>query len=662
MNQRLLIGLITCLTGISSSAAAAENTVELNKITISDTRSETSDLNIPGLITVIDTEQIENSGAFNVADVLRTTGGIQFSDLFGDGTETSIGLRGFSETSGQNTLILIDGRRLNNADLSDPDLNTISVQDIERIEIIKGSSTVLFGDKAVGGVINIITRTPESLRVLSEVSFGSYDRRNTFASAEDYLENGFGYRIRAEDNETDNFRDNNKTETTDFFGKGFYEHDSGKVFFEYQNIDEDQRVPGSLFASEIAIDREQSAIPQNFVDTRSEIGRIGFTQSLGDRFELQAEYTNRSSTSGGRLDFRTFPSTIDIDRNHKELTPRIIYTEESDFGNRILTFGADIFETDYLLTSAIGITDNEQIQRSVYLHGVLPASQKLTFSGGSRRSHVENDLIDTFGAASGTEIDDKQTSWEFGASYQVNNKLRLFAKTDENFRFAVADEFSSALSAFPVAFEPPTTQSGKSHEVGAEWQNDLTYISLELYQLSLDNEIAFDPNRGANLNIGDSKRRGAIASIQHRINPRWSASANFSYIDHEITSGSFNDSRIPLVADRTATLSTNYNFTNRFSVYYELVASSDRILGGDFANTGGHLPGFAVNNLNLSYRFSNFKFALRVNNIFDKEFNDNGVLTTIFEPPTFAPRTLGAFFPSPERNFFFTFQYNHEII
>lgn len=653
MNNRLLIGLLSCLTGASNIVIAEESPVELSKITISDTRSETTNLNIPGLITVIDAEQIENSGAFNLADVLRTTGGIQFSDLFGDGTETSIGLRGFSETSGQNTLVLIDGRRLNNADLSNPDLNAVSVKDIERIEIVKGSSTVLFGDKAVGGVINIITRNPQSLRILSDISFGSFDRRNAFISVEDYLENGFGYRIRAKDNKSDNFRDNNNTETTDFFGKGFYEHGSGKVFFEYQNIDEDQRVPGALFASEITVNRRQSAIPQNFVDTRSEIGRIGFTQHLGDQFELQAEYTNRKTNSGGRLDFRTFPSTIDIDRNHKELTPRIIFTQDSDYGDRLLTFGADIFETDYLLTSGIGITDNVQSQRSLYLHGILPTSEKLTFSGGARRARVENDLIDTFGAASGIEIDDKQTSWEVGASYKANDNLRLFVKTDENFRFVVADEFSSALSAFPTAFAPPTTQSGKSHEIGAEWQNNLTSISLELYQLSLDNEIAFDPGRGANLNIGDSKRRGAIASVQHQINPRWSARVNVSYIDHKITSGAFSDSRIPLVANRTATLSTNYKFNNHFSAYYELIASSERILGGDFDNSASRLSGHAVNNLNLRYTTNALTFSLRVNNLFDKQYNDNGN-TSSFNPDSF--------FPAPERNFLFTIQYNHEVI
>ena len=108
-------------------------------VVVSGTRFESSAKSIPGRVTVITAEEIALSGADHIVDVLRNTGGLQISDLFGDGTDANIGIRGFAATSAQNILIMIDGRRLNNVDNSLPDLNTVSLKNIKQIEIIKAA-------------------------------------------------------------------------------------------------------------------------------------------------------------------------------------------------------------------------------------------------------------------------------------------------------------------------------------------------------------------------------------------------------------------------------------------------------------------------------------------------------------------------------------------
>ena len=652
MNSRLLLALLTsqiALTATSGSAIADENATLLDTIVVTATRSETKNLNFPGKITVIGSEQIEKSGATSLVDVLRSTGGVQISDLFGDGTNATIGLRGFSETAGQNTLILIDGRRLNNADLAAPDLNTISLKDIERIEIIKGSASVLYGDKAVGGVINIITRAPDSFRVNTELGFGSFNKKTYFASAENLHTNGFGYRINAKHRESNNFRDNNETELTDFYGKGIYKHNTGTAFFEYQDIDENLGLPGPLSNAEIANNREQTVNPSDFSNTSSKIGRIGFIQSLSSNLKGQVEYTNRRSNSSGISTVARATSPVTTERKHAELTPRLTFTQDSTVGDRIFTLGADFFETDYRLESTFGVTDNVQKQRSIYFHGVVPVSDTLTISAGARHARVKNDLIASFGSTPNeAEIDDNENAWELGVSNEVNNNWRVFAKADRNFRFAVADELSGVLGFLPF----PETQTGRSYEAGAEWQNGQTKLGLEIYQLDLNNEISFDPARFVNTNIGDSKRRGVILEGSHNITPSWTINANISYLNHEITSGTLKGSNIPLVADRTAAISTSYQYSQKLSGYIEVIATSDRVLGGDFNNTAGRVAGYAVSNLNLSYKVNNFRLGLRVNNLFDKEYNDNGNFSAFSTPPE-------SFFPAPERNYFFTIQYNY---
>ena len=189
----------------------------------------------------------------HIVDVLRGQGGVRVSDLFGDGSRASVGMRGFSVTASSNTLVLVDGRRLNNIDISSPDLNSIfSLKDVERIEIVQGSAGVLFGDQAVGGVINIITNGSRGQVGSVEVSAGSYDAVGIRAVYGDNVTKNIHYRVSAEHRESDNYRrENNKVEYTNLFAKTAYDYNEGNIFAEVQHIKEDLRTPGALLQSEL---------------------------------------------------------------------------------------------------------------------------------------------------------------------------------------------------------------------------------------------------------------------------------------------------------------------------------------------------------------------------------------------------------------------------
>src|SRR4030043_232451 len=115
----------------------------------------------PANVTVITREEIEKSNSQTVIDLVRTEVGVVVRDYYGTGKTASVDIRGFGETGPLNTLVLVDGRRVNEIDLSGVDWTQIPLDQIERIEILRGPGSVLYGDNAVGGVINIITRKPE---------------------------------------------------------------------------------------------------------------------------------------------------------------------------------------------------------------------------------------------------------------------------------------------------------------------------------------------------------------------------------------------------------------------------------------------------------------------------------------------------------------------
>ena len=649
----------------------AKDVNELETVVVSAIRSESSVESIPSSITVITAEDIQFSGANHITDVLRSVGGLHISDLFGDGTDASVGIRGFSETAQQNTLIMIDGRRLNNTDNGLPDLNTVALRDIKQIEIIKGSAGTLYGDKAVGGVINIITQTPEKFRLQGDLAFGSYDQRSAFASIENKHDNGVNYRLSVQRRLNDNYRENNRLQLTDISGKLAYEFETGEIFIEYQDLNENIQLPGSLFADMIANDRRQALNPNDFVDTDSQVARIGFRKEILDDIEFQMEVTNRNSDSIGQLSSGGFPSTFTQDREHTEFTPRLIGSFDLPAGAAIITLGADLFETDYLIKSDFGITDDVQTQTSIYAQGIIPLSEKLDITIGARHARVENDiLVDTlaFGRSlpEGTEIDDSANAWEAGLVYRINDNWRVFGKLDQNYRFVTADEYSAVadnnffanLFFFGTIVPLPKTQTGLSFETGAEWTGNNKSLKAQFYQLDLDDEIVFDPTLFVNTNIGDTRRRGFILEGRYSLMVNLDILAQYSYIDAEVSSGPFDGSALTFISDHTANITARYRYNEKLAGFLEVYGVSDRVYGGDFSNSFSKLPGYVVSNLNLSYRYNDFLLSLRVNNLLDKKYSDSGNLGFDFRDPFFPQ--VETFFPAPDRNFYLSLHYSYD--
>ncbi|MEK9652441.1 MAG: TonB-dependent receptor plug domain-containing protein, partial [Betaproteobacteria bacterium] len=131
-------------------------------------------------VQVITNEQIRESAAKNVPQLLSSELGLFTTfDFYGNGTKSAaMDLRGFGAVADENTLILVDGRRVKNNDLSSIQWSAIPLDSIERIEVLRGSGGVLYGGGATAGAINIVTRSPEpgddSAKIISQAgSFGT---------------------------------------------------------------------------------------------------------------------------------------------------------------------------------------------------------------------------------------------------------------------------------------------------------------------------------------------------------------------------------------------------------------------------------------------------------------------------------------------------------
>ncbi len=154
----------------------AESAV-LDTIIVTATRSEIAlrDATVP--VTVIGREQIEQSLASDLAELLRFEAGLDIARNGGPGQATSLFLRG---TESNHTLVLIDGVRINPGTIGGAPIQHIAPELVERVEIVKGARSALYGTDAIGGVVNIITRQPAKSRIEATLGGGSFNTRSGF--------------------------------------------------------------------------------------------------------------------------------------------------------------------------------------------------------------------------------------------------------------------------------------------------------------------------------------------------------------------------------------------------------------------------------------------------------------------------------------------------
>ncbi|MDH3763124.1 MAG: TonB-dependent receptor [Gammaproteobacteria bacterium] len=627
---------------------------DLGPIVITPTRTEQAQNKSSATVYVVTADEIEKSGASTTSEVLRGIPGIQIDDLFGNGNEVNISLRGFSSSANANTLVLVNGRRINYSDTASPDLHHVFPKDIERIEVLAGSAGSLYGDQAVGGVINIITKRPADGEHQVSVRSGSFDYQGIQFNSSMKLSESLGYRISAESFDSDNYRDHNEEENTNFSGVLEYQRAENTVFVELQRIDNKLELPGALLENEFEDDPTQinPGFVDDFRDEEISVIRLGYARKLGaHRFSIDA--TQRETEADILQSFRDFPSPeAGFDnRESNSINPKL--SGSFNAGVEIsYVIGIDLEETDYELEipfdffgPGVQTASNEQDTESLYLQINPRLTDRLQLTFGMRSSSVENDMSDGFSFANGIEVDDDISVGELGLAYFVDEQILLRLRYDQNFRFAKVNELAQAAPGNIL-----DTQTGDSFEIGIDLTRGDHQLTLSLYRLDLENEIEFDPNAGLfgeNVNLDNTRRDGITFSLYSQLSMAFGLKTEVGVVDAEFRSGSFEGKDISGVADTIASLRGDYRVNDQFSAYLEYNYSSPKYAQGDNANDFGKLGSITVYNAGVAYQFKLWDVNLRINNLADESYAE------------FVTNN-GAYYPSPERNYTLTATYRFE--
>jgi len=652
LQKPLLVLAISAAIMPYKAVNGAENDKTLKPLLV--TASRLGDIsNQAASITVISAEDIRRSPARTLPDLLAEQAGVSIVSTNEHENSATVDIRGFGETAGQNTLILLDGRRLNDIDLSNVNYAAIPYQNIERIEIIRGSGAVLYGDGATGGVINIISKNPKNIGNRAIIS--------TTAGSDDYLEtNAFGsfanefIAINANINhiESDGYRDNSEFKQNSGQLDFRIPLSDDELYLQIGSYDNETGLPGTRSVNpttginELRTDREGTNSPNDWAKERTEYLTTGYTAKLSDNdiLVIDAGYRQRQQKSQFDYGFG-FGDYADTDLTTFSVTPRLIMNRQ--LANRDIQWiaGVDWYDYDYQSDRAdfrrnsnqpVHQLDVQQQSLAFYGQGDLELTAKTNLTAGVRTQQVRLKARDQFDASAsgggfGSEAapsnqTNRENSFELGLSHQFTQTFSGFVRGGRSARFGTVDELFQFDSGFQQVFSILEPQTALTTEVGFKYDTSQFSSQLSVFNQNLTDEIRFNPVTFQNENLDKTKRQGLELSAQAKLTETLRLSAAYSYIDAEFREGDLDGNQVPLVPEHTyhLGLTADLPWQSILSIHWNYTAATH--FANDMQNDFGRkIPSYQTVDLKLAKQLDALEVALQINNLFDEEYYNFGI-------------------------------------
>lgn len=618
----LAITLASLLSPVSS-LQAQETSADETVVVIGKSENVNSISDIPANIVVIGQDEIKASGATSLSSLLRSRAGIQISD---SNSGPVFSLRGFSgEQAANNTLILVNGRKLNKPDLSSPQLSSILLSQIEKVEVLSGSAGVLYGDQAVGGVINIITKHNTESHQEVGVSVGSHDSYSGNVSLSNTINDNWSFSLAASQDNSDNYRDHNKRETGNLLGRVDFVKEDKEFYTEISYYDNYRQYAGSLTEEQYNSDPTQASTsyPDDYSHEITTAYRLGYKQSLLSNWLAKGDVSYDDTSTTGL----SYSSPFQKQNKQLGLLAQLERSLITDRGQGNVLFGLDYSRNDFeYLSSYIGREDVQNIS-SIYMQLNYPMLEDLVLVTGARYSQAEDDIKDQSTYISGETLSEDANSFELGLNFKPSKSTRMYLRGETNFRFAKVDEQAYT----PADVHGLKPQRGKSLEAGIDYAVNDYSVKVDIYNLKLKDEIVYDSSadaptgvsyNGANVNADESERYGGSIYADKYITDNVLLGAEYSYIDAEFTKGDNEGNELPWVAKHSGRAFINYEITINWQVLAEGVYVGKKYQDGDSGNTEEQLDDYWLSNLALHYTDNSFSANLRVDNAFDKDYAD----------------------------------------
>jgi iron complex outermembrane recepter protein len=656
------------------SSAQAQTNSEFNPVVVSASRFAQETIEVPAQVQVITQEDIRKSSGTNIPEILSQLGNLNVrgTNLGQSGIGAVVDMRGFGSAAQSNTLILIDGQRLSPIDTSSIPWESVALDSIERIEIIHGGGSVQFGDGAVGGVVNLITKkTDQNNYSFTGGSFGTANGTYTYSQYDDVNKSRFGASFNILS--SDGWRENSQS-------------DLGSLDLKFnKKIDErsEIRLAGNYFASSYGMpggvlgqvgDGDQRAAKFNNRGDKYVANGTRFILGGSNQLTSNTLFDVDLSIINSETDFYTayrdtpqmrawgYSSQIDFKKSQYSFSPKL-KTDLLSFG--VLTYGLDYRKADGSSVFNNGDYQKADLKnKSVYFQHKLPITGKLDFMSGLRRETQDAKSSDinnsTYPSRSVTSDQKTQsaTAYDLALNYLSGPGQKIYGRINESYRFANIDEYWATNAdwtgrVFTGILRP---QKGRSYELGSE-----TAIvsggkfSFSIFKLNTVDEIRYDASQQLkNINSDPIERLGLSTGLKLNILKNLSSSTNLQLINSRYESGAYKDKRISMSPNVLANQIFNYYQSANQSYFIGVNYVGSQYYDGDRANAKSKMPAYTLFDFGFKQKIESWDLGVNIKNIFDKRYATYGGYGSGVE---LSPNNLGTsyyYYPGDPRAIFFT--------
>lgn len=613
-------GLLACLAPAwaysqQSPATPPQNSVsQLDTVVVTATRSAQPLKNVLGDVSVIDRETLESAGQSSLAEVLSHTHGIEYSNNGGPQTVTSLFMRGANSNQ---TLVLVDGQRINNATNGLAALNALPASSIDHVEIVRGAASSLYGADAIGGVINVITKheTEQPLSAYSSIGFGTYGT-SSYSAGLSGASQGWTYSLSGGYQQSHGFDATN--------GKSFF-HNPDKDSY-YQN-----NVAASLGYEWL---RGQTLTAQ-FYQTRINGGYDNGEPYFNDRSiqNLQGySLTSTNRLSDMWLSTLRIGSTVDDDRS--ENAPGDLLFGDTPDGKTTFRTRQNQFlwQNDLQLAPGQKVTlayehQDQRVEGDIPNFGGFPVtfgdytetrrhvnSFTGVYLGDFGRHHLQASLRNDDNSQFGN-----RTTGGLTYGFDITSKVRATLGANTGFRAPNFNELYWPNDGGFVGNPNLRPETSRNFEGGVRYLDDDAELGVTYYHNEVKNLIvnqAVDSSDPFSVfqayNVSHALLEGVTFTGMRKFgDTRIRASLDLSNPRNTET-----HKQLPQRSDTVLRVSADHRFGG-FLLGGEWYATEDRT----DALTGNRLAGYGLFNLLASYDITrNLQVQLRWNNVFDKDY------------------------------------------
>lgn len=644
-----------------SPAFGGETEAVLGEIVVTATREKEEVRRVPAHVTVITDRQIQATGASTLIEVLDRVAGIHFRDYSGNSPQAMVDMRGFGgDNPFGKTVVMLNGRRLNRPDMSSVNWLEIPLSQVERIEVARGTGAVLYGDGAVAGVINVITREgkgkPTGGASVMVGSYGLHDERLWVSGA-----NGaFSYSLSGMNRFSFGYRERSKTSFQGGAVDLGYQISSRSKFSLGADFSQNRyELPGALTKAQMAENRRQYQ-PGHDNDGGKDLDRginVRWESDLGSMGRFSLQLTDATRDVETNMD--SWWLWTNVHMGSQSVNPQYVWEQKlfALLKNKI-TFGLDWRREPYRKDI---YADQERRRKSAwaemekgslgfYLRDEVTLGEKLIFSAGYRgeRAVIEGSYTDTFSPRD-CFYDRKKVyhaeAWETGMAYLLGKGAKIYSRYGTSYRFPFLDEVAS-INGFPGTgfLTGLEKEKGKSWEAGFEAEPfQGLRMGAAVYRIDMSDEITYVGifPVGFNQNIGRSRHEGVEMHFSWKPFKFIRIYGNGAYQKATFEDGEFNKKEIPLVPRRKAHLGLEVFLPHGITLRPEVRYVGDCYLSQDNANTGEKLGSYTIFNAYLDYRPKikdlNLIVFLGVENLTGVEYASFGIDMRPWAPNAYYP-------------------------